>query len=278
MSDMSHNHQKKIAVINDMSGFGRCSIAVELPVISAMKVQCCPLPTSIFSNHTGFESFFFDDYTDKMEDYMQEWVKLGLQFNGICTGFLGSAEQIAVVSVFIDEFGGPDCIVMVDPVMGDEGHPYGTYTPEMCERMAELTAKADIITPNLTEACILTGVPFSKDMTCEDAAMIAQQLSETGPARVVVTGVEFQDRVANVCYERGCTSFTVQTARLGGQRSGTGDVFSAILIADAVNGVPLEKSVEKASHFVCTCVERAIDMDLPRTDGLPIEEELRNLR
>ena len=144
--------------------------------------------------------------------------------------------------------------------------------------MAELTAKADIITPNLTEACILTGVPFSKDMTCEDAAMIAQQLSQTGPARVVVTGVEFQDRVANVCYERGCTSFTVQTARLGGQRSGAGDVFSAILIADAVNGVPLEKSVEKASHFVCTCVERAIDMDLPRTDGLPIEEELRNLR
>ena len=144
--------------------------------------------------------------------------------------------------------------------------------------MAELTAKADIITPNLTEACILTGVPFSKDMTCEDAAMIAQQLSETGPARVVVTGVEFQDRVANVCHERGCTPFTVQTARLGGQRSGTGDVFSAILIADAVNGVPLEKSVEKASHFVCTCVERAIDMDLPRTDGLPIEEELRNLR
>ena len=90
--------------------------------------------------------------------------------------------------------------------------------------------------------------------------------------------MEFQDRVANVCYERGCASFTVQTARLGEQRSGTGDVFSAILIADAVNGVPLEKSVEKASHFVCTCVERAIDMDLPRTDGLPIEEELRNLR
>ena len=162
--------------------------------------------------------------------------------------------------------------------MGDEGHPYGTYTPEMCERMAELTAKAAIITPNLTEACILTGVPFSKDMTCEDAAMIAQQLSQTGPARVVVTGVEFQDRVANVCYERGRTPFTVQTARLGGQRSGTGDVFSAILIADAVNGVPLEKSVEKASHFVCTCVERAIGMDLPRTDGLPIEEELHNLR
>ena len=274
----NHNNQKKIALINDFTGFGRCSVAVQLPVISQLGVQCCVLPTSVLSNHTGFPSYSFQDFTPYMCEHIREWRKLGLRFRGICTGFLGSAEQIAVVSEFIDEFGGPDCIVMVDPVMGDEGHPYGTYTPEMCERMAELTAKADIITPNLTEACILTGVPFSKDMTCEDAAMIAQQLSQTGPARVVVTGVEFQDRVANVCYERGCTSFTVQTARLGGQRSGTGDVFSAILIADAVNGVPLEKSVEKASHFVCTCVERAIDMDLPRTDGLPIEEELRNLR
>ena len=119
MSDMSHNHQKKIAVINDMSGFGRCSIAVELPVISAMKVQCCPLPTSIFSNHTGFESFFFDDYTDKMEDYMQEWVKLGLQFNGICTGFFGSVEQMHFAKDFLRDFAGEDTIVVVDPVLGE---------------------------------------------------------------------------------------------------------------------------------------------------------------
>ena len=274
----NHNNQKKIALINDFTGFGRCSVAVQLPVISQLGVQCCVLPTSVLSNHTGFPSYSFQDFTPYMREHIREWRKLGLEFRGICTGFLGSAEQIAVVSEFIDEFGSPDCIVMVDPVMGDEGHPYGTYTPVMCERMAELTAKADIITPNLTEACILAGVPFSKDMTCEDAAEIAQQLSQTGPARVVVTGVEFQDRVANVCYERGRTPFTIQTARLGGQRSGTGDVFSAILIADAVNGVPLDQSVEKASHFVCTCVERAIEMDLPRTDGLPIEEELRNLR
>ena len=182
-----------------------------------------------------------------------------------------------MVSEFIDEFGGPDCIVMVDPVMGDEGHPYGTlHTDVRAHGRAHGEGRHHHPEPH--RSVHLTGLPFSKDMTCEDAAMIARQLSQTGPARVVVTGVEFQDRVANVCYERTRAPFTIQTARLGGQRSGTGDVFSAILIADAVNGVPLDQSVEKASHFVCTCVERAIDMDLPRTDGLPIEEELRNLR
>ena len=97
----SHNNQKKIAVVNDFSGFGRCSIAVALPIISAMKIQCCPVPTSIFSNHTGFDSYFFEDYTDRMKPYIAEWRKLGLHFDGICTGFLGSVEQISIVSEFL---------------------------------------------------------------------------------------------------------------------------------------------------------------------------------
>ena len=101
---MSHNHQKKIAVINDFSGFGRCSIAASLPIISAMKIQCCPLPTSIFSNHTGFPQYFFDDYTDRMEDYISKWHHLGLKFEGITSGFLGSKKQIEMVIRFIEEF------------------------------------------------------------------------------------------------------------------------------------------------------------------------------
>ena len=148
----------------------------------------------------------------------------------------------------------------------------------MCQRMAELTAKADIITPNLTEACILGDIPYNSAMTCEDAGRLAQALSSAGPARVVITGIEHAGQVANVCFERGQAPFTVQTAKLGGQRSGTGDVFSAILIADAVNGVPLAESVAKASHFVGECVQRAIELDLPHTDGLPIEEKLHDLR
>ncbi len=178
MSDMSHNHQKKIAVINDMSGFGRCSIAVELPVISAMKVQCCPLPTSIFSNHTGFESFFFDDYTDKMEDYMQEWVKLGLQFNGICTGFLGSARQIRIVEHFLSLFQTKDNITIIDPVMGDYGKMYPTYTQETCEEMKKLVTHADILTPNLTEGCILSGMAYHESWTKKELTHMAKLLAE----------------------------------------------------------------------------------------------------
>lgn len=150
----NHNNQKKIALINDITGFGRCSVAVQLPIISQLGVQCCVLPTSILSNHTGFPSYSFQDFTPHMHEHIDEWRKLNLQFRGICTGFLGSAEQISIVRDFIDEFGGNDCVTLVDPVMGDEGKAYGTYTPEMCERMAELVAHADIVTPNITEACI----------------------------------------------------------------------------------------------------------------------------
>ena len=146
LKNISHNNQKKIALINDFTGFGRCSIAVELPIISTLKVQCCPLPTSIFSNHTGFDSYFFDDYTDRMERYVEEWKKLDLSFNGICSGFLGSARQISIVKDFIKEFKTDDTIVVVDPVMGDYGKIYSTYTDEMCGLMKELVAGADIIT------------------------------------------------------------------------------------------------------------------------------------
>ena len=111
---MSYNNQKKIALINDFTGFGRCSIAVALPVISMLKVQCCPLPTSIFSNHTGFPSFFFDDYTEKMIPYMEEWKKLDLKFSGISTGFLGSKEQIRIVISFLESFKTKENLVIVD--------------------------------------------------------------------------------------------------------------------------------------------------------------------
>ena len=124
---MSHNNQKKIALINDFTGFGRCSIAVALPVISMLKVQCCPLPTAIFSDHTGFESFFCEDFTEHMPAYAGEWEKLGLHFDGIATGFLGSARQIDIVKDFLARFKGEHTKVLVDPVMGDYGKLYPTY-------------------------------------------------------------------------------------------------------------------------------------------------------
>lgn len=274
---MAHNNQKKIALINDFTGFGRCSIAVALPVISMLKVQCCPLPTSIFSNHTGFESFFFDDYTDKMRAYMEEWKKLDLHFNGICSGFLGSKEQIRIVEDFFREFRTEETLIIVDPVMGDYGKTYSTYTPDMCREMKKLVAYADILTPNVTEACILTDSPYLEKFRMRDYQRMAEQLSDRGPSKIVITGILQGDFIANYCYERGKDPKIQRSHKIGTQRSGTGDIFTAIIAADAVNQVPFPESVRKASHFVKRCIQRSIDLEIPLTDGVCFEEVLHTL-
>ena len=273
-----HNHQKKIAVINDMSGFGRCSLAVSLPVISKLKVQCCPLPTSIFSQHTGFETFFFDDYTEKMQSYIDQWKKLGLRFNGIYSGFLGSKEQIDIVTGFFRDFKEPETIIVVDPVMGDYGKPYPTYTRQMCESMRELVTHADIVTPNLTEGCILSGLDYVSGDTWPLAYVtkMAEIISALGPKDVVITGIPQGSYIANMCYSGGRVKLT-RNKKIGSSRSGTGDIFSSIIAADAVNHVPLPASVKKAADFVSCCIKRSIELDIPLTDGVCFEEVLDKL-
>ena len=278
----SHVKQKKIAVVNDFSGFGRCSIAVALPIISAMKIQCCPVPTSIFSNHTGFDSYFFEDYTDRMKPYIAEWRKLGLHFDGICTGFLGSVEQISIVSEFLQEFGknedgGKKTIVLIDPVMGDYGKPYPTYTMEMCLEMKKLVQYADILTPNLTEACILTDTPYKEHWRVAEIEEMAEALSQMGPEKVVVTGIPQRSFVANLCYEKGQECKVMRTHKIGTSRSGTGDIFASILAADAVNGVAFEESVKKASNFIKKCILSSIERNIPLTDGVCFEDHLGTL-
>ena len=278
MTSTSHNHQKKIAVINDFSGFGRCSIAVALPVISALRIQCCPLPTSIFSNHTGFESFFFDDYTDKMTPYINEWKKLDLRFNGISSGFLGSKRQIEIVTQFFKDFKTPETLIIVDPVMGDYGKPYPTYTMEMCNEMKKLIQYADIITPNLTELCILTDTPYKEQWKMADIKAMADMLAAQGPKKIVVTGITQGQFIANYCYEYGKEPKVLRTHKVGTQRSGTGDIFAAVIAADAVNGVPFDVSVKKASNFIKKCILKSIELDIPLTDGVCFEEVLHTLK
>lgn len=275
---MSHNNQKKIAVINDFSGFGCCSIAVALPIISTLKIQCCPLPTSIFSNHTGFDSFFFDDYTDKMPLYINEWKKLGLQFDGITSGFLGSKKQIEIVTQFFKDFKTKENIIIVDPVMGDYGKIYATYTKEMCEEMKKLVQYADIITPNITELCILTDTPYQEKWKISELEKMTEELAEKGPEKIVVTGIVQKEFIANFCYEKGKSPKILRCHRVGTQRSGTGDVFSSIIAADAVNQVPFDKSVKKASNFIKKCILKSIEMDIPVTDGVCFEELLQTLK
>jgi pyridoxine kinase len=275
----NHNRQKKIAVINDYTGFGRCSLSVAMPVISMMKVQCCPVPTSVFSNHTGFDSFFFDDYTDKMQPYMDEWKKLDLKFNGIYSGFLGSKKQIDIVIKFFQDFASPDTIIVVDPVMGDYGKPYSTYTQEMCEEMKKLVQYANILTPNLTEGCILTDTAYHDGKwKMNEITMIAEKLSAMGPEKVVLTGINQGEFIANYCFERGQAPKICRTCRVDTSRSGTGDLFASIIAADTVNEIPFRDSVRKASRFVKQCIEKTVEMGIPVTDGVCFEELLYKLK
>lgn len=203
METFTHK-QKKIAVINDLSGYGRCSLTVALPILSAMGHQACPVPTATLSSHTEFPVYFFDDYTEKMQDYADKWVQLGLSFDGIATGFLGSEKQIAMVIDMVERLSGDDTLVLVDPVMGDHGRLYATYTEEMCEEMKLLVSRADVATPNVTEACILTGTPYKdKGWTRKELLNMAMMLRLMGARSVVITGVREGNFYTNVVLDRG---------------------------------------------------------------------------
>lgn len=272
--------QKRIALVNDITGFGRCSITVELPLISAMKIQACPLPTALLSVHTGFESHYIDDYTDRMLPYMESWQENGVEFDGICTGFLGSVEQINIVEEFISRFKKNGTKVMVDPVMGDYGKIYSSYTLDMCWEMRRLLKKADLVTPNLTEACQLLDIeyPQNGNISDDDLIKMAKALSDKGPSQVVITGLHDDKGIKNFIYERGGVVKTFIEPKIGGDRSGTGDAFAAIVAGSLVNGLSLEEAVEKAASFITKVLRYTVELDLPWNYGLPFEEFLTELK
>ncbi len=279
VSDMQadHNRQKKAAVINDFTSFGRCSLAVTIPILSAMKVQCCPVPTAFFTNHTGFDSFAWTDNTPHLDDYIAEWLKLGLRFAAIQTGFLGSHEQVSFVHRFIEAFKTPGTIVCVDPVMGDYGRLYPTYDRERAESMRSFLDMADILTPNLTEACFLANEPYRTEFTDAELSALCERLSERNGSKVVISGIPRGDSLVNFIYERGRPFSLHAEPKIGGDRSGTGDVFAAVILGDAVNGMDFAESVRKASAFTANAVRRTVEMGMPPKDGLAIEEVLGEL-
>lgn len=275
---MKLERQKRIAVVNDISGFGRCSVSVALPIISAMKIQCCPLPTAILSAHTGFPDFYFNDYTPHMRAYMNNWNELNIDFDGICTGFLGSKEQIDIVIEFIKMFKKNDTVVIVDPVMGDHGKLYSTYTKEMCDEMKRLIKYADLITPNLTEACKLLDISYpEKNLTPAELEDIAKNLCNNGPNKVVITGLQHNDCIQNFIYEIGKPYKIINVKKIGEDRSGTGDVFTSIVASNIVKGENLADSVEKATNFISKTIDYTIKLNVPVTHGICFEEYLTEL-
>ncbi|MCU6714005.1 pyridoxamine kinase [Megasphaera butyrica] len=273
-------HQKKIALINDVTGYGRCSVAVELPIISALKIQACVLPTAILSVHTGFPTYYIDDYTDRMKPYMENWKENNLTFDGISTGFLGSVQQIELVLDFLRTFKKEGTTVIVDPVMGDYGKLYSSYTEELCRGMRHLLPYADVITPNLTEACRLLQIPYPEDgrTTLAELRDMAGALSGLGPGKLVITGIHCGEDIGNYIYERGAEPQLLKTKKIGSDRSGTGDVFAGIVSGIVVQGRPLTEAVRTAADFITKTMIYTEELDLPHNCGLAFEEFLTELK
>lgn len=269
--------QKRVALVNDISGFGRCSITVALPVISYLGHECCVLPTSILSNHTGYPNFFFEDYTNNMNAFIDNWRKLQVNFDGIATGFLGSEDQIVMVSEFIKEFRKQDSVVLVDPVMADHGKVYSSYTLNMCTRMKELVALADIITPNLTEACILTDTVYQPEgFTEQQLTSIIKKLAEMGPRKIVITGILLDQYIGNLIYEEGHIEL-LKVKKAGPFRAGTGDLFASIIIGDTLNRIAFQKSVKRTARFIRLCVKESMKQQIPELEGVCFEQLLKRL-
>ena len=271
--------QKKIALINDVTGFGRCSIAVMAPIVSAMKIQAVTIPTAVLSAHTQFPEYYFDDYTSKMRDYIQTYKDLNLSFDAIASGFLGSEEQVDIVIDFFKTFKKNGSFTLVDPVMGDYGKLYETYTPTLCEKMKALVHYADILTPNLTELCTLTDVEYrTEGFTDAELSEMCRKLTEQGPEHIVVTGIPYNSKqIMNYVYSKGEEPRIVMVDRIGGDRSGTGDVISSIIAGMYMNGHDFYESVKKAAEFVTKCIRYCEDNNVPTHWGLCFEMYLRDL-
>lgn len=265
----------RVAAIHDMSGFGRCSLTVAIPVLSAMGLQCCPLPTAFLSTHTGgFEGFSFLDMTDEMPKATAHWKTLELDFQCIYSGFLGSERQIRIVSDFIREFRKPDTIVVVDPVMGDHGKVYQTYTPAMCEGMVHLAEQADVIVPNLTEAALLMGVDYENLPTGEAGCReIVERLSLEGRRSVVLTGASTAPELTGaMCFDaKTSRTKSIQVRRVPREFYGTGDVFASVLTGALVKGMTLPDATRQAVEFVRACAERTAEQNLPIREGVDFE-------
>lgn len=268
----------RIAAIHDLSCFGRCSLTIALPVLSAMGCQCCPLPTALLSAHTGFSGNTFLDLTVEMGRIADHWAAMDLQFDAIYSGFLGSADQVDTVARFFDTFKKSDTAVIVDPVMGDHGTAYRTCTPELCRGMRVLAENSDVITPNLTEAALLLDRPY-EEIRQSDAYEVVRRLSLGGRRSVVLTGYFSEPgQTGALCFDCDSgESKAVQTPREPQDFSGTGDLFASVLAGGVARGVPLFQAAQAAADFVRDCIARTLAEGLTEQDGVDFEPLLGQL-
>ena len=284
---------KKIAVLNDLSGMGKCSLTAAIPVISVMGIQACPLPTAVLSAQTGFPSYYCDDYTDRMDAIMEEWKKMDFYPDGIYTGFLADARQADKAVEFIEQFAKEDTKILIDPVMGDNGEEYPIYTEALCEKMRFLVRRATVITPNLTAALLLLyGAQRAhvlwKELSLMDEERLlkftestGKELSKEFDTEVVITGIDLPARenhqeMGNLICKDGVQTW-VSTVKEGGSYSGTGDLFASVLSAGMVKGMDTVDSVRKAVKFLSKGIHDAVLEGTDRNEGICFERYLSEL-
>lgn len=265
---------KRIMTIQDISCVGKCSLTVALPVISAMGVECGIVPTAVLSTHTMFQGFTFKDLTDEMKPIADHWQKEGFRFDAIYTGYLGSFEQIKLVGDYIDRFKGSDTTVFIDPVMADNGKLYAGFTPEFADEMAKLCGKADIIVPNLTEACFMTHSEYRVDGDEAYIKDILTKLAALGAKKVVLTGV---------CFEKGKTGFVGMDSATGeifthahekidASYHGTGDIFSSTAVGALMRGKSLPEALTIAGDYTKECIRVTVKNGKLDHYGVDFEE------
>lgn len=252
---------KRIVTVQDISCLGKCSLTVALPIISAMGIETCVLPTAVLSTHTAFKDFTFRDLTQDISPIANHWEKEKFHFDAIYTGYLGSFEQLDLMKDFIQRFGGKDVLTIVDPCMADNGKLYSGFTEDFSKAMAGLCSKATIIVPNMTEACFLLGIPYkASGYNQEYVADILSKLAELGPQKIVLKGISFsEDKMGIAAYD----SKTQQISwyfhkKIPQSFHGTGDIFASVLTGSLVKGLSLEESYKLAADFVVESIQQTL--------------------
>ncbi len=262
----------RVVVMQALACYGRCSLTVALPVLSCAGVEACPLPTAIFSTHTGFPQPARVDLGEQMEAIAAHWRALGLRFDLIVIGYLGSAEKIDFALRFIDNFAGPETTVLVDPVMGDHGRLYRGFDVAYARRMRELCARADVILPNLTEACLLLEEPYREEGAAQPEPLLARLAALCG-GDVVLTGArDAGGRIGAAVYRRETgRAERVLGPCVDGAYHGTGDLFASAVAGGLARGAALERSVRVAVDFTAACMARTRELGLPEPGGVQFE-------
>ena len=270
----------KVAAIHDISGLGRCSLTAAIPVLAAMGVQACPLPTAVLSHQTGFPSYAVTTLTGQMQNGIKEWQKQGNVFDCIYTGFLAEESQLKIVSDFISSSRKVGTTVLIDPVFGDNGKLYPCFTKGIVSSFREIIHMADVITPNITEACMLAGVDYNKAQKADEAFVweLAERLCDIGPETVIISGVIIDNMIYNIALSRTENKKTKAGHSLvKGGYSGTGDILASIICGTLVCGGTVTKALETAAMFLGNVIPAASANEYDTREGIPFEPYLHLL-